>query len=116
MSPELIAEAKNPSPETVRRVQRGAALAQESAAEADRRAALWQLFVMADADVPLALNVPPSLWNQCKTLGDTPPLFTIGRRLFVLTADLREWLTGKAKLHGAPGSKRLRKLAAKESA
>ena len=85
MSPELIEEAKNPSAAMVRRVQRGAALAQEAAAAAARRSALWQLHVIADADVPDALDVPPSLWNQQKSIGDTPPLFTIGRR--VLRAD-----------------------------
>lgn len=111
--------------DTLREHQRDALLAQAAAAEAERRATLWQMPVIADADVPLALDVPPSLWNQQKTIGDTPPLFTIGRRVFVRISDLRQWLDANSDLRqwldakaeaGAPGSRRLRKLAASEAA
>jgi len=82
-------------------------LATADNAQAQRAVALWQLPSIPDHDIPEALGVPPTLWQTLKAEGDTPPLFTIGRRLFVLTADLREWLAGKAKC-GRPGSKRLR--------
>lgn len=87
-----------------------AALAQQAAEEVRRRAALWDLPLIADSDVPSALDVPASLWNQQKSIGDTPPLFCIGRRLFVRTADLRAWVDAKAAA-GRPGSRRLRQQA-----
>lgn len=77
-----------------------------------RRALLWQHPSIADQDIPDALEIPLSLWQQQKADGDTPPLFTIGRRLFVRTADLRAWLDEKAKA-GRPGSKRKREAALK---
>jgi len=110
MTPQQAQSIESGGLDSLHEFQRDAVLAQESAAEAARRVALWQLPMVADADIPTALDVPPSLWNQQKTIGDTPPLFNIGRRLFVRTADLREWLDEKAK-RGAPGSKRLRRQA-----
>lgn len=80
---------------------------QQALEEAARRAALWECPYLADADVPAALNCPPTLWHQHKRIGDTPPLFTLGRRVFVRTADLRAWLDKKAAA-GAPGSRRHR--------
>ena len=69
---------------------------------------LWQRPTIPDADIPDAIGIPPSLWGALKAEGDTPPLFTIGRRLFVRTQDLRAWLDLKAKV-GRPGSKKLRR-------
>lgn len=84
-----------------------ALLATADAEQARRVVLLWQRPNIPDGDIPDAIGIPPSLWATCKSEGDTPPLFQIGRRLFVRTSDLRAWLDGKAK-GGRPGSKRLR--------
>jgi hypothetical protein len=86
-------------------------LAAADASQAQRVVLLWQRPNIPDHDVPEAIGIPLSLWGALKTEGDTPPLFTIGRRLFVRTSDLRAWLDLKAK-NGRPGSKNLRKRAA----
>lgn len=77
------------------------------AREAEKVSLLWQHPVLSDPEIPEAAKIPPSLWAECKRVGDTPPLFTIGRRLFCRTEDLRKWLDEKAR-DGAPGSKPLR--------
>lgn len=82
-------------------------LAQADASQAQRVVLLWQRPTIPDTDIPEAIGVPPSLWGALKADGDTPPLFTLGRRLFVKTDDLRAWLNLKAK-DGRPGSKKLR--------
>lgn len=82
-------------------------LAAADAAQAQRVVSIWARPTIPDADIPEAVGIPPSLWGALKAEGDTPPLFTIGRRLFVRTADLREWLDAKAK-DGRPGSKKRR--------
>ncbi len=88
-----------------------ALLATADAAQAQRRVALWTAPVIPDPDIADAIGIPPSLWVACKSRGDTPPLFLIGRRLFVRTEDLRAWLDEKAR-SGKPGSKRLRNASA----
>lgn len=82
-------------------------LATADAAQAQRVVLLWQRPTIPDADIPEAIGVPSSLWQTCKANGDSPPLFEIGRRLFVRTADLRAWLDAKAQ-KGRPGTKKLR--------
>lgn len=82
-------------------------LAAADAAQVQRVVSIWQRPTIPDADIPEAVGVPPSLWAALKAEGDTPPLFMLGRRLFVRTSDLRAWLYLKAKA-GRPGSKRLR--------
>ena len=83
-------------------------LAAADASQAQRVVLLWQRPTIPDAEIPEALGIPPSLWGALKAEGDTPKLFTIGRRLFVRTEDLRAWLTAKAA-GGRPGSRKLRK-------
>lgn len=78
--------------------------------QAQRVVLLWQKPVLADAEIPDAIGIPPTLWSTLKAEGDSPPLFTIGRRLFCRTEDLRAWLEVKAR-DGRPGSKRLREQA-----
>ena len=82
-------------------------LATADAEQARRVVLLWQRPTIPDHEIPDAVGIPPTLWAALKSQGDTPPLFLIGRRLFVRTADLKAWLDGKAK-DGRPGSKRLR--------
>lgn len=65
---------------------------------------LWQKHVLPDREIALALGIPSTLWETLKQEGDTPPLFQLGRRLYVRTDDLRSWLDAKAK-NGRPGSK-----------
>lgn len=84
-----------------------ALLARADAEQARRVVLLWQAPVIPDQHIPDAIGIPPSLWSALKYEGDSPPLFTLGRRLFVRTADLRAWLDAKANA-GRPGSKRLR--------
>lgn len=86
-------------------------LATADAEQARRRVLLWQQPFLADPEIPDAMQIPPTLWATLKAEGDTPPLFTIGRRLFVRTEDLRSWLEAKAR-GGRPGSKRLREKVA----
>lgn len=90
-------------------------LAAADAAQAQRVVSLWQRPAIPDADVPEAVGIPPTLWGTLKSEGDTPKLFTIGRRVFVRTADLRAWLDAKAA-DGRPGSKRLRTRAEQRAA
>lgn len=82
-------------------------LAAADAAQAQRVVLLWQRPTIPDSEIPEAVGIPPSLWSALKSEGDTPPLFMIGRRLFVKTDDLRAWLDKKAQ-GGRPGSKKLR--------
>ncbi len=87
---------------------REAALLATAEAEQERRITLlWQRPSIPDNDIPAAIGIPGTLWGALKAAGDTPRLFTLGRRLFVRTADLRAWLDAKAE-KGQPGSKRLR--------
>lgn len=83
----------------------------DDAQQAQRRVLLWAAPVIPDGDIADAIGIPPSLWAALKSQGDTPPLFLIGRRLFVRTEDLRAWLDAKAR-SGKPGSKRLRNASA----
>jgi hypothetical protein len=85
-------------------------IATADAAQAQRVVLLWQRYTLPDQDIPEALGIPYSLWATVKSEGDGPPLFVIGRRLFVRTTDLRSWLDLKAE-GGRPGSKKLRKAA-----
>jgi len=82
-------------------------LATADAARARRVTELWRQPILADQEIPIAAKIPSSLWQECKRTGDSPPLFQIGRRLFVRTVDLRAWIDEKARA-GAPGSKPLR--------
>jgi hypothetical protein len=82
-------------------------LAISDAREAERVVLLWDKPFLPDPEIPDALQVPTSVWAQIKADGDGPPLFLLGRRLFVKTSDLRLWLDKKAA-GGRPGSKRLR--------
>lgn len=68
---------------------------------------LWQKPILANVEIPDAIGIPLSLWATLKAEGDTPPLFTIGRRLFVRTDDLRAWLYAKSA-KGKPGNRRTR--------
>lgn len=90
-------------------------IATEDAAVTRREVLLWQKPTLRDSEIPDALGIPSSLWQECKRAGDTPPLFQIGRRLFCRTEDLRKWLDAKARA-GAPGSKPLRARAQREAA
>jgi hypothetical protein len=82
-------------------------LAAADASQAQRVVSIWQRPSIPDSDIPEAVGIPPTLWAALKSEGDTPPLFMLGRRLFVKTDDLRTWLDAKAKT-GRPGSKKLR--------
>ncbi len=63
---------------------------------AELRRALWTQPILADAEIPVTLEVPYSSWQLQKSRGDCPKLFKIGRRVFVRTSDLRAWLDNKA--------------------
>jgi hypothetical protein len=91
--------------------QEAALLATAEAEEARLVSELWKHPLLADPEIPVAAKIPHTLWATCKAEGDTPKLFTIGRRLFCRTEDLRAWLDAKAR-DGRPGSKRLRAKAA----
>ena len=59
-----------------------------------RVAALWTKPLLADEEVPAAVGLAPSSWHAIKARGEGPVMFNIGRRRFVLSADLRAWLDG----------------------
>ncbi len=94
--------------------QEAALLAQAQAAEAQRKAAQWQSPIVADREIPDLVGFSPTQWDTQKAAGDTPKLFTIGRRQFCWTEDLRAWLREKAR-HGAPGNRRMRERQRTES-
>ena len=58
---------------------------------AQRVAALWACPIIPDADVPAALNLPASTWQVRKKSADSPPIFSIGKRSYVRTAELLAW-------------------------
>lgn len=58
---------------------------------AQRIAALWTCPILPDAEVPLVLNIPASTWQLRKKSADAPPVFSIGKRSFVRTAELLAW-------------------------
>ena len=63
-----------------------------AAGRPSRSVALWSLPLLSDRDIPLALDISPSGWQKIKSNGDGPRLFSIGKRVFCLTADLRAWI------------------------
>jgi hypothetical protein len=74
-----------------------AALAQEQ-----RRVALWALPVVADADIPFLCKLAPSVYHAGKHGPSSPPTFTIGRRRFAKTSDLRRWIDERAAAGATP--------------
>ena len=91
-----------------------ALLATADAQQARRVVLLWQQPVIPDHHIPDAIGISFPQWKALKDEGDTPPLFAIGRSLFVRTADLRAWLDLKAK-GGKPSPKKLRRDAPRMS-
>jgi hypothetical protein len=83
----------------------------DGAAQAARIASLWNWPLIPDGQIHEALGIAESQWAAQKRIGDTPPLFTIGRRLFVRSVDLLQWVNDKAAV-GKPGSKARRAEAA----
>ena len=81
-----------PRPDDEERALRIAVLRQEL------RDLLWRQVAIADADVPIALSIPPSVWHALKSAGLAPPRFRIGRRVFTLGSDLRRWLEQQPKI------------------
>ena len=64
---------------------------------AQRVAELWGKPVLADEEVPMAVGLANSSYQAIKAKGEGPPSFTIGRRRFSLTDDVRAWLRLRAK-------------------
>lgn len=64
-------------------------------ARAARIADLWRQPHMSDSEIPDALKLAPSSWQLLKARGDGPRLFSIGKRTFARTEDLRAWLDSK---------------------
>jgi hypothetical protein len=58
---------------------------------AQRIVALWACPILADSEVPEVLRIPPSTWQLRKKSQDGPPIFSIGKRSYVRTAQLLEW-------------------------
>ena len=58
---------------------------------AQRIAALWATPIMADPEIPIALRIPASTWQLRKKSADAPPIFSIGKRSYVRTAELLAW-------------------------
>jgi len=77
--------------------------------KAERVVKLWEQFSIANSDIPVALQIPETQWEVQKAAADCPPLFTLGRRLFVLTSDLQQWMINKAKAEARPGTRKNRK-------
>ena len=55
---------------------------------------------LADDEVPVVLGMAPSSWQALKASGKGPPIFRIGKRVFVRTRDLLAWLDLQAKAAG----------------
>lgn len=58
---------------------------------AQRVAALWTCPIIPDSEVPLVLHIPASTWQLRKKSADAPPIFSIGKRSYVRTAELLAW-------------------------
>jgi hypothetical protein len=58
---------------------------------AQRVAALWACPILSDAEVPEVLHIPASTWQLRKKSADAPPIFSIGKRSYVRTAELLAW-------------------------
>jgi hypothetical protein len=63
---------------------------------ARRRAALWQVPLVSDAEAAEMLNLPPSSWDKVRTYPNAPAGITLGRRLYFRTADLRTFIDRRA--------------------
>ncbi len=74
--------------------------AQVAASRAARLAAIWQAPLISDAEVAEVLHLPRSSWALLKRRGVALAPFSIGKRIFFHTADVREWVE-----KGAPGAK-----------
>lgn len=53
---------------------------------------LWSLPLISNTDVPTALGISQTTWQQMKLDGNAPPAVSIGRRVFYRPHDLREWV------------------------
>lgn len=74
-----------------------AALARIDRDRALRVAALWRKPVLSDREIPEAVGMALSSWQALKLGDDIPRLFSIGRRTYARTADVRAWLDRKAE-------------------
>lgn len=70
---------------------------------AQRISALWDKPVLPDEEIPQAIGLPPSTWAQVKARCQGPPMFKLGRRVFVRTADLIAWLEARATIDACAG-------------
>lgn len=52
---------------------------------------LWARFCLAEHDIPLMLDMPQSTWGFLKR-SSSPKIFQLGKRRYVLTSDLKDWL------------------------
>lgn len=58
---------------------------------------LWRKPLVSEEEAAQACNLPSSTWAMLKARKQTPPTFKLGRRLYILTADLRSWLEKQAQ-------------------
>jgi hypothetical protein len=68
-----------------------ARLARIARDRAQRVAAIWSCPIIPDSEVPDVLHVPASTWQLRKKSPDAPPIFSIGKRSYVRTAELLAW-------------------------
>lgn len=68
----------------------------QSQVDVQRVVALWGKPILADSEAAAALGLPRSSWALLKRRGEAPPTFSIGRRVFVRTEDLRAWVDKRA--------------------
>lgn len=72
---------------------------QHALARAQRAVALWTLPAVQEVEVPAMTSLPLSTYYQIVASGKGPNgRFKIGRRAYVITASLRDWLEQQAKV------------------
>lgn len=69
----------------------------DAAQRALRMADLITAHALPLADVAVFLNLPLSTVQKLRIQGRGPKTFLIGRRIYVLQTDLREWIDSLAK-------------------
>ena len=82
---------KTTTPEHTHDLDRNERIARIERDRAQRIAALWACPILSDAEVPDVLHIPASTWQLRKKSSEAPPIFSIGKRSYVRTAELLAW-------------------------
>ena len=84
-------------------------IALEANAKAQRLAAYMKLPIIPNTVVAEILHLPLSVYYQQKRTGDTPVMFSIGRRDYSTPKHVVRYIDHKAETEGSVGNRRTRR-------